>query len=201
MFTNGESKTITAQVITASIIASAKTGQYTLQLNPTAEVATVLPTGRINYSEAQLRQLAGKAGMNDYKTLLIALGKGGCTVTLSFEYCKAGETSPDNESVVYESDWWKADKISSIFDFGEAATNFIERIQMQVAGAAELEGSKTDRQQVIASRLALLLERNNKKTAPKAQGSGVKDDILGKTEDDGDDVDLKGAGKGKKATA
>lgn len=191
MFNNGEQKLITGEVITASIVAN-NNFQYTLQLNPTGEVAAVLPTGRINFSEAQLKQLAGKNGMSDFKSLLIALGKGGCSITIPFEFCKAGEVSPDNESITYTEDWWKANKVSAVFSFGDAANAFIEKLQMHVSGAAEVAASNEDRQKVTAGRIQLLLARNGKTPQTPKPAPKVKDDILGSgSEDESEDVLVK----------
>lgn len=201
MNTNGDQRVIKGEVVTASIVSNSK-GQYTLQLNPTAEVAALLPTGRINFSEGQLTQLAGKLGLSNYRSLLIALGKGGCTVTIPFEFCQAGEVAPDNPSIVYTEDWWKADKMSAVFELSDTAATFVDKLQMSVAGAAEVESAKEDRQKSVNARLQLIMQRNNRNTATKvASRTEVPDDILGKTNDDGADVLPVGAGADADANA
>lgn len=182
---NGQKGSFEARILSFSTIPSKTSGNYTMQVLPVGEAAKIVPEGRISFSEPQLRQIAGKLGVSNYKTAIIVLGKGGCSVLMEYEFCKSGEQSPDNPDVTYTTDWYRLDKVSATFELSEIAEKTLTHFQTALVEAAEIESSKKDAESAIKARLALIAERNRAKA--QAAGEEDEDDFLNNFNPDPDD--------------
>ena len=166
--TNSNVRTITAEVVSASVQAAAEfrndgsrnpnAGKYLVRCVPTSDVIAVNPTGRFYFTMDQLQSLAANEGLHDYKTLLIAVGKGDASMMFNAQFCKAGDEYADGQA--YTKDWWKVDAISTKFVFGDKSQAFVDNILTQLSNTSEKEAAAADRGRAEKARRNLLMMIN-----------------------------------------
>lgn len=202
---NSNVRTITAEVVSASVQAAAEfrtdgsrnpnAGKYLIRCVTTSDVTNVNPTGRFYFTADQLQSLAANAGLRDFKTLLVALGKGDASMMFNAQFCKAGEEFADGQA--YTKDWWKIDAISTEFVFGDKSEAFIDNILTQLATSSEKDADVADRGRAEKARrnLLMMLNGSSKSTSnadpldgPDDEEEFVDADVLADTK----------SGKGKK---
>lgn len=211
---NSNVRTITAEVVSASVQAAAEfrtdgsrnpnAGKYLIRCVTTSDVTNVNPTGRFYFTADQLQSLAANAGLRDFKTLLVALGKGDASMMFNAQFCKAGEVFVDANGIEQTygeknggKDWWKIDAISTEFVFGDKSEAFIDNILTQLATSSEKDADVADRGRAEKARrnLLMMLNGSSKSTSnadpldgPDDEEEFVDADVLADTK----------SGKGKK---
>lgn len=123
----------------------AKDDRYYMTAVPVNDADAIInPSNRYGYTYDQLTSVASGMGLDNAETLIALANKGGCTVVMQCELRKVGETYTDQRGVERKygfnedgsakpdaKDWWETDVISSVFEWGDSAADFLDKLQLQ----------------------------------------------------------------------
>ena len=194
---NGEVRQVSYSAVELRIIPNdgkkniKNAGKYALRCVPVTG-DPVNESGNFFMTDKQLSQLAAGYGLGDWTVLSTIIAEGDSTFHVTARFCAEGETDPEDDTIVYTTDWWKV--TDTQLEVGDAGKAFLRDVVLQLAVTSNKDAIRENRTAAAAGRVKALLAMSagRKVEAPKSDPGA--DDF----EEEEAELDLPPAGaKGK----
>jgi hypothetical protein len=115
------------------------------------------PAGNFFLTAKQLDEMAGTYGLADWTSLPAAIARGGTKLHVTAQFCKEGEQSPEDPTIVYTTDWYRV--TDSVLELGDEGQEYVEGIAKAIAVENARSANSDDRKRAASLRMAALLGR------------------------------------------
>lgn len=194
-FQNGDTRQVSYQAVELRIIPNdgkknpKNAGKYAVRCVPVAG-DPVNESGNFFMTDKQLAQHAAGFGLGDWTLLSTLISEGDVTLHVTARFCEEGTVAPDDESVVYSTDWWKVE--DTAFELGDASKDLLRDVVLKLAVESNKTAIAEHKRTAAAGRMKALLAM-----AKPSQKAAVNATPAEEPEDDDLELDEKPA-KGRR---